>query len=107
LRTLIDRFVTFFRASKRAGRTFVADLYLAHILDVLGRKSLPSPLSNDLRVFLPSTMKRRIIREKSFDLIAPYYPRRIYPRTPSVDLLRSDDSQDSSVRARRTTLLGR
>ena len=75
----IDRFVTFFRASKRAGRTFVADLYLAHILDALGRKSLPSPRGNDLRVFLPSTMKRRIIREKSFDLVAPYYPRRIYP----------------------------
>lgn len=75
----IDRFVTFFRASKRAGRTFVADLYLAHILDALGRKSLPSPRDSDLRVFLPSTMKRKIVREKSFDLIAPYYPRRIYP----------------------------
>jgi ribonuclease J len=75
----IDRFVTFFRASKRAGRTFIADLYLAHILDALGRKSLPSPRETDLRVFLPSTMKRRIVREKSFDLVAPYYPRRIYP----------------------------
>ena len=75
----IDRFVTFFRASKRSGRTFVVDLYLAHILDALGRKSLPSPRGNDLRVFLPSTMKRRIIREKSFDFVAPYYPRRIYP----------------------------
>ena len=75
----IDRFVTFFKASKRAGRTFVADLYLAHILDALGRKSLPYPRGNDLRVFLPSTMKRRIVREKSFDLVAPYYPRRIYP----------------------------
>ncbi|MDO8431848.1 MAG: MBL fold metallo-hydrolase [Candidatus Binatus sp.] len=75
----IDRFVTFFKASKRAGRTFVADLYLAHILDALGRKSLPSPRGNDLRVFLPSAMKRRIVREKSFDLVAPYYPKRIYP----------------------------
>ena len=59
----IDRFVTFFRASKRAGRTFVADLYLAHILDALGLKSLPSPRGSDLRVFLPSTMKRRITNE--------------------------------------------
>ena len=69
----IDRFVTFFRASKRAGRTFIADLYLAHILDALGRKSLPSPRGDDLRIFLPSTMKRKIVRERSFDLIAPYY----------------------------------
>lgn len=75
----IDRFVTFFRASKRAGRTFVADLYLAHILDALGRRTLPSPHGDDLRVFLPSTMKRKIVRERSFDLVIPYYPRRIYP----------------------------
>jgi ribonuclease J len=75
----IDRFVTFFRASKRAGRTFVADLYMAHILDALGRKTLPSPRGNDLRVFLPSLMKRKIVRKKSFALVSPYYPRRIYP----------------------------
>ncbi len=75
----IDRFVTFFRASKRVGRTFVADLYLAHILDALGRKTLPSPRESDLRVFLPSAMKRKIVRDKSFELVAPYYPRRIYP----------------------------
>jgi len=75
----IDRFVTFFRASKRTGRTFVADLYLAHILDALGRKSLPSPRAEDLRVFLPSAMKRKIVRDRCFDLVAPYYPRRIYP----------------------------
>lgn len=74
----IDRFATFFRASKRAGRTFVADLYLAHILDALGRKTLPSPRGSDLRVFLPSAMKRKIIREKSFELVAPYYSHRIY-----------------------------
>lgn len=49
----IDRFVTFFRAAKRTGRTFVVDLYLAHILDALGRKTLPSPRGPDLRVFLP------------------------------------------------------
>src|ERR1700674_4095799 len=75
----IDWFVTFFRASKRVGRTFVADLYLAHILDALGRKTLPSPRESDLRVFLPSAMKRKIIRDRSFDLVAPYCPRRIYP----------------------------
>jgi ribonuclease J len=75
----IDRFVTFFRATKRAGRTFVADLYLAHILDALGRRTLPSPRGPDLRVFLPSVMKRKIVRQKSFDLVAPYYSRRIYP----------------------------
>jgi len=75
----IDRFVTFYKAAKRVGRTFVVDLYTAHILDALGRRSLPSPGNSDLRVFLPSRMRRNIIREKNFHLVQPYYPRRIYP----------------------------
>ena len=75
----IDRFVTFWKATKRARRTFVVDLYTAHIIDALGRRSLPSPGSSDLRVFLPTRMRNKIMREKSFDLVKPYYARRIYP----------------------------
>lgn len=75
----IDRFVTFYRAAKRVGRTFVADLYVAHILDALDRCSLPSPRNSDIRVFLPARMRGKIIRDKNFDLVAPYYDRRIYP----------------------------
>ncbi len=75
----IDRFVTFFRAAKRAGRRFVVDLYVARILDTIGRRSLPSPRGPDLRVFLPAQMRGKIIRDKRFDLVRPYYDRRIYP----------------------------
>lgn len=75
----IDRFVTFYKAAKRVGRTLVVDLYVAHILDALDRRSLPNPRSSDLRVFLPSRMRSKIVREKRFDLVSPYYEKRIYP----------------------------
>jgi ribonuclease J len=75
----IDRFVTFFKASKETGRTFVVDVYLAHILDALERKSLPSPRSDNLLVFLPKTMRQMIKATQSFELVNPYYSRRIYP----------------------------
>ena len=75
----IDRFVTFFRAAKRVGRMFVVDLYTAHILDALDRRSLPSPRGPDLRVFLPHRMRRNIVRDQKFDLVNPYHSRRIYP----------------------------
>ncbi len=75
----IDRFVTFYKAAKRSNRTMIVDLYIAHILDAIGNPSIPSPKKSDLRVFLPSRMRRKIIREKNFDLVSPYYDRRIYP----------------------------
>ena len=56
----------------------IVDLYIAHILDAIDNPSLPSPRNSDLRVFLPSRMRSKIIREKSFDLVTPYYDKRIY-----------------------------
>ena len=53
----IDRFVTLFRASKRARRTFVADVYLAHLLDKLALPSLPKPTEPGMRVYLPDSQK--------------------------------------------------
>jgi ribonuclease J len=75
----IDRFVTFYKATKRANRTMIVDLYIAHILDAIDNPSLPSPRNSDLRVFLPSRMRSKIIREKNFELVSPYYNKRIYP----------------------------
>lgn len=75
----IDRFVTFYKATLKARRTFVVDLYIAHLLHALGRKSLPDPTSGSLRVFLPRVMKQRIVRTKAFDLVNPFRHRHIYP----------------------------
>ena len=68
----IDRFVTFFKAARRARRHFVADLYLAHLLHALGRKSLPDPTRGALRVCLPRRHKMKIVRDRRFDLVEPY-----------------------------------
>ena len=75
----VDRFVTFFRATRRAGRRFIADVYTACILDGLKLASLPSPRNSDIRVFLPNAQKRRIMRTQRFDLVEPYRQQRIYP----------------------------
>lgn len=75
----IDRLVTFYKATKKAGRTFVADCYIAHLLHSIGRSTLPNPASDAMRVFLPKRMKRNIIRNKRFDVVEPFRNSRIYP----------------------------
>lgn len=75
----IDRFVTFFRASVRSGRTFVIDAYMANLIDALALDSLPDPRKSDrLRVYLPRAQRRRIITGERFDLIDRYKEQRIY-----------------------------
>jgi ribonuclease J len=75
----IDRFVTFYKAALKSGRTFVVDLYIAHLLRAIDRKTLPDPTSSNLRVFLPHRTKMKIVRDKAFDLVEPFRDRRIYP----------------------------
>jgi len=75
----IDRLVSFFKAALKSRRTFVVDLYVAHILRAIGRQTLPDPTSDALRVYLPHRMKMKIVRDGTFDLVEPFKHRRIYP----------------------------
>ncbi len=70
----IDRFVTFWKAARRSGRTLVADAYLAHILESLNRSTLPKP-----PVFLPRLMKGKLVRENNTEVVLPFRRRRVYP----------------------------
>lgn len=70
----IDRFVTFWRAAQRCGRTFIADVYLANILLKLNLPTLPKP-----QVFLPKLMRAKLMRERHAEIVNPLYRRRIYP----------------------------
>ncbi len=81
----VDRLVTFYRAARRVGREFIADVYTANILDGLGLASLPSPRSGDMRIYLPKGQKRRILRTKRFDLVEPYRRQRVYPSKIAAD----------------------
>jgi ribonuclease J len=82
----IDRFVTFLRASMRAGRTFVVDAYMASLLQALELKGLPDVTSHpSLRVYLPRSQKRMIVRDQRFDLIEPFRGRRIFTEELTAD----------------------
>lgn len=74
----IDRFVTFYKATKRVGRTMVVDAYTAEIIRASGVEKLPDPAKSDLRVFLPYLMKRKIARENNPRVVGKYRNRRIY-----------------------------
>lgn len=84
----IDRLVTFYKATLKSGRVFVADCYIAHLLRSIGRATLPDPTSGAMRVFLPSRMKVQIVRNQLFDVVEPFRRSRIYP-----DELFSDKSK--------------
>ena len=75
----IDRFVTFLRASMRAGRTFIADAYMANLISALDLPSMPRFEDHDgLRVYLPQNQKRMIVAGDKFELIDRYRKRRIF-----------------------------
>lgn len=74
----IDRFVSVFRATKRAGRTFIADVYLAHLLDEIALPSLPTAETGAFRVYLPSRQRQRIIADQAFSLVEQYRGVRIF-----------------------------
>jgi ribonuclease J len=58
----IDRLVTVYRASKRAGRTLVMDLYGATIAQATGRETIPQPGFPRLRVYVPQR-QRVLVKE--------------------------------------------
>lgn len=74
----IDRIVTVFKACKRAKRQFIIDMYTAEILRATGNDRLPQAEWNGMKVFLPTSQKLRIIRDKAFDVSDSYKPYRIY-----------------------------
>lgn len=74
----IDRFVTIFRACRRAGRVFVGDAYLAHVLQVLDMPTLPRPQAGAFHVYVPDNQRKRILRAKSFDILEPFRKQRVF-----------------------------
>lgn len=75
----IDRFVTFLRASMRAGRTLVVDPYMAALVRGVAMKGLPDLASHgSIRIYLPKSQKRMVVRDRRFDLVEPYRSQRIF-----------------------------
>jgi len=75
----IDRLVTVYRACKKAGRLFIADMYTAHVLSTTGNPRIPQAHWENVRVYLPYFHSKRIKRLKAFDVSNQYRGSRIYP----------------------------
>lgn len=76
----IDRMVTMYRASKKAGRTFVVDLYTATMGIATARDSIPKPGFEQLEVFVPKTQQVKVARAGEFERVGtPIKEHRIYP----------------------------
>ncbi len=65
----IDRLVTFFRAARKTGRTFVVDQYVAHVLaslNALEHNNLPHPSEDyaELRVLFLSYLMNKMSEER-------------------------------------------
>ena len=74
----IDRFVTFYKAARRAGREFIGDVYLAHILRELNLATLPQAADRKFRVYLPQRQRSRVIADQAFHLLDGLGASRIY-----------------------------
>ena len=61
----IDRLVSFYKAALRLGKTFVVDVYTAHVLyalHLLGN-NIPYPSYNKLEVFFPYRLTQKVFNE--------------------------------------------
>jgi len=75
----IDRLVTIYKATKRSGRQLIMDMYTAEILRETGNSKLPQGRWAGVRVFLPNSQKKQIIKSRQHELTKPYRSARIYP----------------------------
>lgn len=85
----IDRLVTVFKASKKSGRQLILDMYTAEILRATGNTRLPQAEWTGVKVFLPDSQRRQIIKNQKFELAERYKPYRIYPKQLAVEVARS------------------
>jgi ribonuclease J len=75
----IDRLVTVYRASRRAGRILVADLYAASVARAVGRGTIPQPGFDDYRVYVPNRQRVLVKTSGQFDQMNLVRGFRVFP----------------------------
>lgn len=75
----IDRLVTVFRACRKAGREFIADMYAASVLEAVGNPKIPHKGFDGFHVYLPKSQKRPIIESQDFAFSQSFRSWRIFP----------------------------
>lgn len=68
----IDRYVTFFRAALRSGRSFVIDPYLAEVIRTIGNPKIPGVGSDRICVHTPKRMAAKLRRNGHHELRERY-----------------------------------
>lgn len=74
----VDRLVSLYRAARRSGRVFVMDLYAASIAAATKRPTIPQASWEGVRVYVPRSQRRRVIKHAAFARIDAVRDRRIY-----------------------------
>jgi ribonuclease J len=85
----IDRLVTVFKACKKSGRQLILDMYTAEILRATGNRNVPQADWKGVRVFLPDSQRRQVIKSQQFELAKRYSAYRIFPEQLAGDAARS------------------
>lgn len=85
----IDRLVTMLKACRKSGRQLILDMYTAEILRMTGNPKLPQADWNGIRIYLPDSQRRQIIKKRQFKLAERYKPYRIYPKHLTAEAARS------------------
>jgi ribonuclease J len=74
----IDRIVSIMRASKRAGRQLVIDLYTAVVLEATGNPNLPQSDWSDVALMIPQSQRVKIKKNAWFDELKQHSKNRIF-----------------------------
>lgn len=82
----LDRYVSLFRATKRAGRALVVDLYTATIAKATANASVPQASWEGVRVYVPQAQRVRVKRSGEFDRVRVLGNQRIYKEDLARDL---------------------
>ena len=75
----IDRLVTVYRASRRAGRILATDLYAASVAQAIGRSTIPQSGFEDYRVYVPNRQRVLVKTRAEFDRMNLVRDVRVFP----------------------------
>lgn len=74
----VDRYVGIYRAAVQSGRELVVDLYGASVAAATGNSAIPQAEWERVRVYVPHSQRRRVIKAKAFERIDAIKPSRIF-----------------------------
>jgi ribonuclease J len=75
----IDRYVSIYRAARRARRDLVVDLYTATVAAATGLESIPQAHWDGVRVFVPFSQRVAVKRSEEFERVNALGGSRVFP----------------------------